>query len=126
MSPVDLRILGFQSNQPEDKEALSRTRRPEGGHLGHSGGWQDIEGNYTHSSINFPTQQKPQTRGLEVQPSIPLGQTWSKFPEDMSPRDRLQRPYPNHQRLESNQAVQTPRGEGKHDKGETSHFPCEH
>ncbi|MBW0587406.1 hypothetical protein O181_127121 [Austropuccinia psidii MF-1] len=65
MSPVDLRILGFQRNQPEDREGLSRTRRPSGGHLGPSGGWQDIEGNYTHSAIHFPTQQKPQTRGLE-------------------------------------------------------------
>ncbi|MBW0497283.1 hypothetical protein O181_036998 [Austropuccinia psidii MF-1] len=29
----------------------------------------------------------------EVQPSIPLGRKWSKFPEDMSQSDRLQRPY---------------------------------
>ncbi|MBW0509330.1 hypothetical protein O181_049045 [Austropuccinia psidii MF-1] len=61
----DLRILGFQRAQPEDREGLSRTRRPGGGHLEHSGGWQDIEGNYTHSAIHFPIQQKPQTRGLE-------------------------------------------------------------
>ncbi|MBW0521017.1 hypothetical protein O181_060732 [Austropuccinia psidii MF-1] len=27
----------------------------------------------------------------EVQPEIPLGRTWSKFPEDLSRRDRLQR-----------------------------------
>ncbi|MBW0536761.1 hypothetical protein O181_076476 [Austropuccinia psidii MF-1] len=59
----------------------------------------------------------------EVQPGIPLGRTWSKFPEDMSQRDRLQRPYGNHQRLESHQAVQTPAGEGKQDKGESSHYP---
>ncbi|MBW0590045.1 hypothetical protein O181_129760, partial [Austropuccinia psidii MF-1] len=50
---------------PVDREGLSRTRRPGGGHLGHSGGWQDIEGNHNHSSIHFPIQQKPQTRGLE-------------------------------------------------------------
>ncbi|MBW0551947.1 hypothetical protein O181_091662 [Austropuccinia psidii MF-1] len=65
MSPVHLRNLGIPRNQPEDREGLSRTRRPGGGHLGRSGGWKDIEGNHTHSSIHFPIQQKPQTRGLE-------------------------------------------------------------
>ncbi|MBW0485727.1 hypothetical protein O181_025442 [Austropuccinia psidii MF-1] len=147
MSPVNFRNLGFQRNQQEDREGLSRTRRPGGGYLGHSGGWQDIEGNHTHSSIHIPIQQKPQPRGLqgyglsssdpptpqrpfsmergqqEVQPSIPLGRTWSKFPEDISQRNGLQRPYGNHQRLESHQAVQTPGGEGKQDKGESSHHP---
>ncbi|MBW0520762.1 hypothetical protein O181_060477 [Austropuccinia psidii MF-1] len=51
MSPVYLRDLGFQRNQPEDREGMSRSRRPEGGHLGHSGGCQDIEGNHTHESL---------------------------------------------------------------------------
>ncbi|MBW0541009.1 hypothetical protein O181_080724 [Austropuccinia psidii MF-1] len=32
----------------------------------------------------------------EVQPGIPLGRTWSKLPEDLSQRDRPQRPYGNH------------------------------
>ncbi|MBW0469040.1 hypothetical protein O181_008755 [Austropuccinia psidii MF-1] len=41
----------------------------------------------------------------------------------MSQRDRIQRPYGNHQRLEPKQAVQTPGGEGKQDKGESSHYP---
>ncbi|MBW0528017.1 hypothetical protein O181_067732 [Austropuccinia psidii MF-1] len=147
MSPVQLRNLGFQKNQPEDREGLSRTRRPGGGHLGHSGGWQEIEGNHTHSAIHIPIQKKPQTRGMEgygssssapptpqrpfsmehgqqeVQPSIPLGRTWSKFPADMSQRDILQRSYGNYQWFESHQAVQTPGGEGKQDKGETSHYP---
>ncbi|MBW0468697.1 hypothetical protein O181_008412 [Austropuccinia psidii MF-1] len=59
----------------------------------------------------------------EVQPSIPLGRTWGKLPEDMSQRDRVQRPYGNHQRLESHQTVQTPGGEGKQNKGESSHYP---
>ncbi|MBW0577187.1 hypothetical protein O181_116902 [Austropuccinia psidii MF-1] len=59
----------------------------------------------------------------EVQPGISLGRTWSKFPEDVSQRYRLQRPYDNHQRLESHQAVQTPGGEGKQDKGQSSHYP---
>ncbi|MBW0539031.1 hypothetical protein O181_078746 [Austropuccinia psidii MF-1] len=146
MSPAYLRDLGFQKNQPEDREGLSRTRRPERGHLGHSGGWQDTEGNHTHTAIYIPIQQKPQTRGLEryglsssapptpqrfilmehgkqeVQPSISLGRTWSKCPEDLAQRDRLQRPYDNHQRLESHQAVQTPGGEGKQNKGESSHY----
>ncbi|MBW0468110.1 hypothetical protein O181_007825 [Austropuccinia psidii MF-1] len=142
MSPVHLRNLGFQRNQPEDREGFSRTRRPGRGHLGHSGGWQDIEGNNTHSDIHILIKQKSQTRGLEgygssssatptpqrpfpmehgqqeVQPSIPLGRTWSNLPEDMS-----QRAYGNYQRLESHQAVQTPGGEGKQDKGESSHYP---
>ncbi|MBW0510462.1 hypothetical protein O181_050177 [Austropuccinia psidii MF-1] len=147
MSPVHLRDLGFQRHQPEDREGLFRTRRPGRGHLGHSGRWQEIEGNHTHSAIHLPIQQKPQTSGLEgygssssapptphrpfqmehgqqeVQPGITLGRTWSKFPEYLSQRDRLQRPYGNHQGLESHQAVQTPGGEGKQDKRESSHYP---
>ncbi|MBW0468693.1 hypothetical protein O181_008408 [Austropuccinia psidii MF-1] len=65
MSSVHHRNLGFQRNQPEDREGLSRTRRPGRGHLENSGGWQDIEGNHTHSAIQIPIQHKPQTRGLE-------------------------------------------------------------
>ncbi|MBW0501814.1 hypothetical protein O181_041529 [Austropuccinia psidii MF-1] len=41
----------------------------------------------------------------------------------MSQRDRIQRPYGNHQRLEPHQASQTPQGEGNQDKGESSHYP---
>ncbi|MBW0580021.1 hypothetical protein O181_119736 [Austropuccinia psidii MF-1] len=59
----------------------------------------------------------------EVQPGIPLGRTWSNFPEYLSQRDRLQRTYGNHQRLESHQAFQTPGGDGKQDKVESSHYP---
>ncbi|MBW0494145.1 hypothetical protein O181_033860 [Austropuccinia psidii MF-1] len=59
----------------------------------------------------------------EVQPGISLGRTWSKLPEDLSQRGRLQGPYNNHQRLVSHQSVQTPGGEGKQDKGESSHYP---
>ncbi|MBW0575123.1 hypothetical protein O181_114838, partial [Austropuccinia psidii MF-1] len=59
----------------------------------------------------------------EVQPRIPLGRTWGKLPEDMSQRDRLKIPYGNHQRLESHQTVQHLGGEGKQDKGESSHYP---
>ncbi|MBW0467716.1 hypothetical protein O181_007431 [Austropuccinia psidii MF-1] len=65
MSPLHLRNLGFQRNLPEDREGLSRIRRPGRGHLGHSGGWQDAEGDHTHSAIHFPIQQETQTRGLE-------------------------------------------------------------
>ncbi|MBW0582340.1 hypothetical protein O181_122055 [Austropuccinia psidii MF-1] len=127
MSPVHHRNLGFQRNQPEDREGLSRTRIPGRGHVGHSGGWQDTEENYTHPAIHFSIQQEPQTRGLErygstssapatpqrfismeheqqeVKPGIPLGRTWRKLPEDLSQRDRLQKPYGNHKRLESHQ-----------------------
>ncbi|MBW0542160.1 hypothetical protein O181_081875 [Austropuccinia psidii MF-1] len=147
MSPVHLRNLGFQMNQPEYREGLSRTRRPGRGFLVHSGGWKETEGNHTHPAIHFPIQQEPQTRGLErhgssssaaptpqrfismehgqqeVQPGIPLGRPWSKFPEDLSQRNILQRPYGNYQRMESYQEVQTPGGEGKQDKGESSHYP---
>ncbi|MBW0490692.1 hypothetical protein O181_030407 [Austropuccinia psidii MF-1] len=147
MSPVHLRNLGLQRNQPEDREGLSRTRAPGRGHLGHSGGWQDNEGNHTQPSIHFQMQQETQTRGLEsygssasapptpqrfismehgqqaVQPGIPLGRTWSKLPEDLCPRDTIERRYGNHQRLESNQAVQTPGGNGQHNKGESSRYP---
>ncbi|MBW0522472.1 hypothetical protein O181_062187 [Austropuccinia psidii MF-1] len=65
MSPVHLRTLGIPRNQAEDREGLSRTRKPGGGHLGHSGRWQDIEGNHTYSAIHFEIKQKPQNRGLE-------------------------------------------------------------
>ncbi|MBW0587580.1 hypothetical protein O181_127295 [Austropuccinia psidii MF-1] len=65
MSPVHLRDLGFQRNQPEDREGLSRTRRPERGHLGHSSGWQNNEGDDINLAIHSPIQQEPQTRGLE-------------------------------------------------------------
>ncbi|MBW0477026.1 hypothetical protein O181_016741 [Austropuccinia psidii MF-1] len=54
-----------QGTVKEDREDLSRTRRPGRGHLGHSGGWQDTEGNHAHPAIHFPIQQEPQTRGLE-------------------------------------------------------------
>ncbi|MBW0481333.1 hypothetical protein O181_021048 [Austropuccinia psidii MF-1] len=65
MSPVHLRNLGIPRNQPEDRQGLFITRRPGTGHLGHRGGWQDTDGNHTHSAIYLPIQQKPQTRGLE-------------------------------------------------------------
>ncbi|MBW0538714.1 hypothetical protein O181_078429 [Austropuccinia psidii MF-1] len=65
MSPVQLRNPAIPRNEPEDREGLFRTRRPGRGHLGHSGGCKDTEGNHTHSSIHLPIQEKPQTRGLE-------------------------------------------------------------
>ncbi|MBW0503660.1 hypothetical protein O181_043375 [Austropuccinia psidii MF-1] len=147
MLPLNLRNLDIPMNQPEDREGFSRTRRTSRGNPGHSFGWQDIEGNHTHYAIHIPIKQKPQTRRLEeygssssappnpqrpfsmdheqqkVQPSTPLGRSWSKLPEDMSQRDRLQRPYGKHQRLEPHQIVQTPGGEGNQDKGESRHYP---
>ncbi|MBW0547085.1 hypothetical protein O181_086800 [Austropuccinia psidii MF-1] len=54
---------------------------------------------------------------------MPLGRTWSKLPEDLSQRDRIHRCYGNHQRLKSHQEVQTAGGQGKQDKGESSHYP---
>ncbi|MBW0486774.1 hypothetical protein O181_026489 [Austropuccinia psidii MF-1] len=65
MSPLHLRNLGIPRNQPEDTKNLFRIRRPGTGHLGHSGGWKETEGNHTRSAIHLPIQQKSQTRGLE-------------------------------------------------------------
>ncbi|MBW0472002.1 hypothetical protein O181_011717 [Austropuccinia psidii MF-1] len=132
MSPVHLRNLGFQRNQPDDREGLSRTRRPGRGLLGHSGRWQDTKGNHTHPAINFPIKQEPQTRGLErhgssssapptpqifisikhgqqkAQPGIPISRILSKLLEHLFQRDRIQRPYGNNQRLEFHHSVHTP------------------
>ncbi|MBW0508097.1 hypothetical protein O181_047812 [Austropuccinia psidii MF-1] len=41
MSPVHLRNNSFQRSQTEDRVGLSRSRRPEREHLGHSGGWKE-------------------------------------------------------------------------------------
>ncbi|MBW0574082.1 hypothetical protein O181_113797 [Austropuccinia psidii MF-1] len=65
MSPVHLRDLGFQRSQSEDREGLSRTRGPERGHLGHSSGWQNNEGDNINPAIHTPIQWRPPTRGLE-------------------------------------------------------------
>ncbi|MBW0505863.1 hypothetical protein O181_045578 [Austropuccinia psidii MF-1] len=81
---------------------------------------------YGLSSSASPTPQRfisMEHGKQEVQPGIPLSRTWSKFLEDFSQKDRIQRPYVNRQRLESNQEVQTPGGEDKQDKGESSHYP---
>ncbi|MBW0590028.1 hypothetical protein O181_129743 [Austropuccinia psidii MF-1] len=114
MSLVHLRSLGIPRNQPGEREGFSIARRPGGGHVGHSVGWKNIEGNHTHSAIHSTIQQKPQTRvqegygssssapptpqrsfpmehgKQEVKSSIPLGRTWSNFLEDMSHRDTFQ------------------------------------
>ncbi|MBW0537901.1 hypothetical protein O181_077616 [Austropuccinia psidii MF-1] len=113
MSPLHFRDFGIPRNQKEDIEGLSGTRRCGRGHHGHSSGWKDTEGNHTHSDIHLPIQKKPQTRGL----------TWRKFLQDMSQKDILERPYGNHQRLESHQAVHTPVGMGNQDKGDSSDHP---
>ncbi|MBW0539526.1 hypothetical protein O181_079241 [Austropuccinia psidii MF-1] len=142
MLPVNLGNFGIIRKQPDNRQGLFKTRIPGTGQLGHSGGWQDTEGNHTQSAIHLPMQQKPETRGLEgyassysapptpqrsipmehgqqeIQPSIRLGRTWSKFPEDISHRETLQRSYGNHQRMESQQPFQTPGGEGSKNKGE--------
>ncbi|MBW0509744.1 hypothetical protein O181_049459 [Austropuccinia psidii MF-1] len=126
MSPVYLRDLGFQRNQPrtekdypepEDlEEDILDTVEPQ---------IRGLEG-YESSSSAPPTPQRfisMEHGQQEVQPGISLGRTLSKFPEDLSQRDRLQGPYGNHQRLETYQEVQTPGGKGAKDKGESSHYP---
>ncbi|MBW0518772.1 hypothetical protein O181_058487 [Austropuccinia psidii MF-1] len=109
MSPVYRRDLGFQRNQPEDREGLSRTRRTGRGHLGHSEGWQNNDGDNINPTIHTPVQQEPQTRGLEGYGSS------SSAP-------------PTPQRFVSmehgqQEAVQNPGGKGTEDKGESSHYP---
>ncbi|MBW0517557.1 hypothetical protein O181_057272 [Austropuccinia psidii MF-1] len=99
MSPTYLRDLGFQRNYQRTEKACPEP--------------EDLE------KDTLDTVHGKQ----EVQPGISLGRTWSKLPEDLPQIDRLQRPYDNHQRLESQQAFQTPGGEGKQDKGESSHYP---
>ncbi|MBW0546847.1 hypothetical protein O181_086562 [Austropuccinia psidii MF-1] len=108
MSPVHLRNLGIPRNQPEDREGFPRTRIPGRGPSGHSGGWQDIEGNQPHSAINFPIQQKPQTRGLE---GYGLSSSASPTPQRSFLMEHGQQ-----------EAVQTPGGEGNQYKGESSHY----
>ncbi|MBW0481350.1 hypothetical protein O181_021065 [Austropuccinia psidii MF-1] len=76
---------------------------------------------YGSSSSAPPTPQRfvsMEHGQQEVQPCISLGRTWSKLTEDLSQRDRLQRPYDNHPRLKSYQTVQTPGGKGTEDKRE--------
>ncbi|MBW0494900.1 hypothetical protein O181_034615 [Austropuccinia psidii MF-1] len=46
MSPVHLSNLGIPRNQPEDRECLSRARRPGGGNLGHSGNLEQVSRRY--------------------------------------------------------------------------------
>ncbi|MBW0586438.1 hypothetical protein O181_126153, partial [Austropuccinia psidii MF-1] len=103
--------------EPEDlEEDTLDTMEPE---------TRGLEG-YGSSSSAPPTPQifiSMENGQQEVQPSISLGRTWSKLPDNLSQRDRLQGPYGNHQRLESYQALQTPGGKGKQDEGESSHYP---
>ncbi|MBW0542033.1 hypothetical protein O181_081748 [Austropuccinia psidii MF-1] len=127
MSPVHLRNFGFQRNQPEAEKACPEP--------------EDLEEDTLDTVVDGKTLREiiptlPFTFQLnrnfkpedwkdvdQVQPRIPLSRTWRKLPEDLSQRETLQRPYGNHQRLESHQAVQTPGGESKQDKGESIHYP---
>ncbi|MBW0536333.1 hypothetical protein O181_076048 [Austropuccinia psidii MF-1] len=59
----------------------------------------------------------------KFQPSFRLGRTWRRLPKDMSQRYTFQIYYANHQRLESQQEVQTPGGKGSQDKGESRNHP---
>ncbi|MBW0591432.1 hypothetical protein O181_131147 [Austropuccinia psidii MF-1] len=59
----------------------------------------------------------------DVEPSIPLGRTWRKFPEDMSQRYTLQESHGSHQRMESQEAVQTPGGGHSQYKGKQTQNP---
>ncbi|MBW0494422.1 hypothetical protein O181_034137 [Austropuccinia psidii MF-1] len=103
------RNLGLQRNQPEDREGLSRTRRPGRRHLVHSGGWQDTEGNHTHSAIHFPILQEHQTRVL--------GRYGSSSSAPPTPQRLISMEHGKQE------VAIPPGGEGKQDKGESSHYP---
>ncbi|MBW0571699.1 hypothetical protein O181_111414 [Austropuccinia psidii MF-1] len=109
MSPVHLRDRGFKRNQPEDREGLSRTRRPERGHFGHSSRWKNNEGDNSNPSIHTPIQWRPQTRGLERHGS---SSSASPTTQGLIPMEHGQQA-----------AVQTPGGKGTEDKGESTHYP---
>ncbi|MBW0567120.1 hypothetical protein O181_106835, partial [Austropuccinia psidii MF-1] len=109
MSPVHLRDLGFQRNQPKDREGLSRTRRAERGHLGHSSGWQNNEGDNINPAIHTPIQWRPQTKGLERHGS---SSSAPRTPQGLIPMEHGQQ-----------EAVQTPGEKATEDKGESSHYP---
>ncbi|MBW0476987.1 hypothetical protein O181_016702 [Austropuccinia psidii MF-1] len=83
-----------------------------------------MEGHGSSSSAPpTPHRFMPMEHGQqEVQASITLGRTWRKFPENMSQRDIFHRSYGNNQLMESQQAVQTPGGEGNQDKGKSSDY----
>ncbi|MBW0572089.1 hypothetical protein O181_111804 [Austropuccinia psidii MF-1] len=127
MSPVNLRDLGFQRHQPEDREFLSRIRIPGRGHLGNSETSNQRTGRIWIKFFSFTNSLKTFFNGAWTT----RGSTWHPIGKNLeqvarrsvSQRDRLQRPYDNNQRLQSHQAVQTPGGEGKQDKGESSHYP---
>ncbi|MBW0465287.1 hypothetical protein O181_005002 [Austropuccinia psidii MF-1] len=72
------------------------------------------------STEALPTPQRsvPMENGKqEVQPGFKLGRAWGKIPEDISQRNIFPRPYLNHQRLESQQLIQTLRREGSQNQG---------
>ncbi|MBW0590585.1 hypothetical protein O181_130300 [Austropuccinia psidii MF-1] len=79
MSPAHLRSLGIPRNQPEDRQELSRNRRPGSGHciVG-----KDIEGSHTHTVTHLPIQQGPQIKGIEVYGSVSSA---SPTPQRLSP-----------------------------------------
>ncbi|MBW0543989.1 hypothetical protein O181_083704 [Austropuccinia psidii MF-1] len=109
MSPVYHRDLAFQRNQPGDREGFSRPRRPATGHLGHSSGWQNNEGDNINPAIHTPIQWRPQTRGEERHGSSSLA---PPTPQGSIPMENGRQ-----------ETVQTPGGKGTEDKGESSHNP---
>ncbi|MBW0480223.1 hypothetical protein O181_019938 [Austropuccinia psidii MF-1] len=78
MSHVYLRDLGLQRNQPEDREGLSRTRRPVRGHLGHSGGWQNNEGDHINAAIHTPIHcQKICLKEIDFEDLMVITKGWN-------------------------------------------------
>ncbi|MBW0462728.1 hypothetical protein O181_002443 [Austropuccinia psidii MF-1] len=116
-------------SQKEEESDLFRTRRSG---LRNYGVWKGTQANNSHPAIYLPIKQEHQKRGLEgyglisssemntqgpvpmengkqeFQPSITLGRTCSKVPEDMPQKDTLQGPHGNNQRVESQQEVRIP------------------
>ncbi|MBW0521492.1 hypothetical protein O181_061207 [Austropuccinia psidii MF-1] len=126
ISPVHLRDLCFQRNQQEDREGLSRTRRPGKGHLGNSGGWQETEGYHTHLPFTFQINRSLKPKDWnDMDQVLQLHQLLKAFFNGAWTTTALTW-HPTGQKLEQaarRSAVQTPGGEGKQDKEESSHYP---
>ncbi|MBW0519264.1 hypothetical protein O181_058979 [Austropuccinia psidii MF-1] len=131
MSPVHLRNLGFQRNQPEDRGGLSRTRRPGGGHLGDSGGWKEIDRNNTHSATPISIQKrhlkpedwKDMDQCLQLHQLLKDLFQWSIDNKRFNLASHWSELGASCQKIFPKETVQTPGGEGKQGKGESSHFP---
>ncbi|MBW0471331.1 hypothetical protein O181_011046 [Austropuccinia psidii MF-1] len=128
MSPINLRNLGLQRNQQENRPGFVRVRILGSGNHGHHNRWKDTEVNHTHIAIHPSIQWEPQTGGLEgygssssgprtpeisipmengqqeVQPSFTLGRTGMILPEGWNPNRKFKLLEEREARIRENQA----------------------